>query len=83
MKNFGSIVVLLFLFGCSPKASTSDSWEVVLKTDKEGVVLKGSKAALMNAIRGGADIKIGWGGNRENLSHMVGHFKRKRGNGPP
>ena len=68
MKNLGSILVLLFLLGCSPKASTSDNWEVVLKTDKEGVVLEGSKAALMNAIRAGADIKIGWGGKRENLS---------------
>ena len=68
MKNLGSILVLLFLLGCSPKTTTSDNWEVVLKTDKEGVVLEGSKAALMNAIRAGADIKIGWGGKRENLS---------------
>ncbi len=68
MKNLGSIVVLLLFFGCSPKTSTSNSWEVVLKTDKEGAVLKGSKAALMDAIRSGADIKIGWGGKREDLS---------------
>nr|WP_298995830.1 hypothetical protein [uncultured Allomuricauda sp.] len=68
MKNLASIVVLLLFFRCTPKPSTTNNWEVVLKTDREGTVLKGSKAALMNAVRNGSDIKIGWGGKREDLS---------------
>lgn len=59
---------MFLLFGCSPNPSTNNSWKVVLKTDKEGAVLEGSKDALMAAIRGGADIKIGWGAKREDLS---------------
>lgn len=68
MKKYGYILLLAFFLACTQKPSSSNTWEVVLKTNKDGEVLKGSKAALVDAIRGGADIKIGWGGKREDLS---------------
>jgi len=59
--------LLFFLFSCH-SSSSSSQWEVVFKSDPQGKTLEGSKAALINAIRKGASIKIGWGGKREDRS---------------
>lgn len=40
------------------------SWRLVYRHDINGKGLKGSKAALLNAIRGGQALQIGWGLSR-------------------
>ncbi|MDT0608460.1 hypothetical protein [Croceitalea rosinachiae] len=68
--------VLLFLFclilvSCQENIN-NDKWDVVLATDKNGEVIKGDKASLINCIRNGADIKIGWG--NKNKRHSIEHI---------
>ena len=68
MKKIGGIFLFIIFWGCTPQPNTNNEWRVVLKTDRDGTVLKGSKQELMQAIRNGADLKIGWGVKREDLS---------------
>ena len=69
IKNkIGFLLLWAFFCACTSQTSNSDTWSIVLKTDKDGKILKGSKGALIDAIRGGANIKIGWGGKREDIS---------------
>lgn len=39
----------------------SPQWRLIYKHDTSGKKLKGSKAALLNAVRGGQPLQIGWG----------------------
>lgn len=68
MKKLILISLILGLFSCKQVQTPSNNWHIALKTDKEGKVLKGSKQELINAIRSGQEIKIGWGTKRESLS---------------
>ena len=68
MKKLLFYVAITLLFSCSGNQPQQNKWRIVLKTDKNGTVLKGSKLELINAIRNGQDLKIGWGGKREDLS---------------
>ncbi len=56
------------LLAAACQRSTDTTWQLVLKTDKDGSVVAGSKAALIDAVRNGSDLKIGWGVQREDLS---------------
>ena len=47
-------------------------WHVVYQADKNGEQLSGDKAILINAIRSGKDIKIGWGSQGKN--HTIEHI---------
>ncbi|MEM1339290.1 MAG: hypothetical protein AAF634_10185 [Bacteroidota bacterium] len=67
MKIFIPFCFLLLAIACQ-KPSNTASWQLVLKTDKDGSVIAGSKTALIEAIRKGSDLKIGWGAKREALS---------------
>ncbi len=53
--------------------SPVDSWSIALKTDQSGEILIGSKQTLITAIRGGADLKLGWGWIRgdKSLEHVA------------
>ncbi|TAI47421.1 hypothetical protein [Flagellimonas allohymeniacidonis] len=68
MKKLGAFLLVLLCLSCSPPPNANNEWRIVLKTDREGKVLKGSKQNLVNAVRNGADLKIGWGVKREDLS---------------
>ena len=68
MKKLLFYFAIILLFSCSGNQPQQNKWRIVLKTDKNGTVLKGSKLELINAIRNGQDLKIGWGGKREDLS---------------
>ncbi|MEM9648103.1 MAG: hypothetical protein AAF969_06450 [Bacteroidota bacterium] len=65
-------IFFLFFFGlilaCNTTTPIEDNWRIVLKTGRDGSVLSGSKADLMDAIRAGQDLKIGWGVKRKDLS---------------
>lgn len=67
MKKMLLFCLVVLLSSCV-KQQPSNDWQIVLKTDRDGGVLKGSKKDLMNAIRNGQDLKIGWGSKREDLS---------------
>jgi len=43
-------------------ASQPSTWKMVLEQNNKGVPLKGSKAALINAIRSGNEVRIYWKG---------------------
>lgn len=47
-------------------------YKIVYKNDKEGNTVLGSKQQLIDYIRGGADIKIGWGskGKTRRIEHL-------------
>lgn len=49
-----------------------ENWQVVYKTDKTGAKLIGSKQNLIDAIRQGLDVKIGWGfkGTAHSIEHV-------------
>ena len=47
-------------------------YNIVFKNDKQGNAILGSKDALIRHIRGGAEIKIGWGVKGEN--HSIEHL---------
>ena len=54
---------------------SGDDWgnyKLVYKNDKDGTTLTGSKEELVQHIRGGADIKIGWG--VKGTSHTIEHI---------
>ena len=64
-------VIFVLLLSCNPRNSSTD-FEVVFKSNKEGETLSGSKKALLQHIRGGSDIKIGWGSKGKN--HTIEHL---------
>ncbi|WP_299171365.1 hypothetical protein [uncultured Allomuricauda sp.] len=68
MRKLTLIAWVLALCSCQETQDSSNDWTVVLKTDKDGTVLSGSKQNLINAIRCGQDLKIGWGAKNERLS---------------
>ena len=69
MRNsFWFLAIFILCSACTEQKPTQNEWRIVLKTDKDGTVLKGSKLDLISAIRNGQDLKIGWGGKREDLS---------------
>lgn len=64
-KLTGAFAVLtLFLCSChTPKASNA-GWQKVFQNSAEGKVIFGDKSALLDAVRLGYPIRIGWGSNR-------------------
>ena len=60
------------LFSSCSNWRASNKWQIVYKVDSSGHPLIGNKEKLINAIRQGADIKIGWGSKGEN--HSIEHL---------
>ena len=71
MKRIGIILIIVFLVSCQQRP-TDLNFKIVYKCDKEGNTLVGSKKELINRIRGGAELKIGWGGKGE--KHSIEHL---------
>lgn len=65
------VISLLFLISCRSE-NNSTNYKIVYKNDKDGNTLIGSKEALIQQIRGGADLKIGWGfkGKTHSIEHL-------------
>lgn len=70
-KVLGVFCIFLILFcGCAERASerSSDSkqgWQLVFRNGKNGQVILGSKEKLIEAVRSGYSIRVGWGGRRQ------------------
>lgn len=57
-------ISLFFVFSCQSTKNTPSGWQLVFKNDATGKALFGNKTALLDAIRLGYPIRIGWGSNR-------------------
>ncbi len=67
------IAMISFFLVISCTTNNQDSnWSIAFKNDKDGNVIHGSKNELINAIRNGADIRIGWGskGKKHQIEHL-------------
>ncbi len=71
MFRKGVFVFLCFLISCQSEVKES-GFKIVYKNDKQGNTLIGSKEQLIQHIRGGAEIKIGWGSKGKN--HTIEHL---------
>lgn len=68
-----TLILVLLLVSCSYNHKQNNSiWTIAYKSNKQGNTLIGSKQQLINAIRQGASIKIGWGGKGKN--HSIEHL---------
>lgn len=67
-KVIMSACLITLLFSCQHYVK----WNVAYKNDREGNSLFGSKERLINAIRQGASIRIGWGwkGEQHSIEHL-------------
>ncbi|MEM9719160.1 MAG: hypothetical protein AAGA10_07935 [Bacteroidota bacterium] len=54
---------LLILYACQP-STTEAGWQKVFQNDADGNVVFGNKSDLVDAVRLGYPIRIGWGSNR-------------------
>ena len=78
MKNYKYskfVIIILFIlaFSCN-QYDEKDQWKIIYKNDKKGNTLLGSKTSVINAIRTGANIKIGWGSKGKN--HSIEHLSK-------
>lgn len=55
---------LIFLFSCQSPQPSQAGWQKVFQNDAEGNAVFGNKTDLMDAVRLGYPIRIGWGSNR-------------------
>ena len=71
--KYSIVITLISILLVSCKSENKNAqYHIVYKNDKSGNVLKGSKEELIKFIRGGADIKIGWG--VKGKSHTIEHL---------
>ena len=68
--------LFLFMMICSWYAIQAQSYDIVLATDFDGNVTKGSKAALIDYIREGKPVRVGWqldfnGDKKPDFDHWV------------
>nr|WP_298999719.1 hypothetical protein [uncultured Allomuricauda sp.] len=63
MKHKGLLLVLVIFLSCGPSMSTNESeWRLIYRNDSNGKTLFGKKQDLLNAIRNGNLVKVGYGG---------------------
>jgi len=68
MKNrcLFSILTILFLSSsCSLKVPDSETWQLVYRNDAEGETVFGDKSQLLDAVRSGLPIRVGFGGRSQ------------------
>ena len=58
-----SLLIILF-YSCNQTQEFDGGWKLVFKNDENGKVTYGKKVELVNAVRLGYPVRIGWGGNR-------------------
>lgn len=83
MKYLFLLVLSMFMLSCQPTTSNPESehqpdgWQLAYKHDEEGNPITGNKQDLIQAIRAGYSVRIGWGWEREregellHLEHMA------------
>ncbi len=71
-RIFISLVLAIVICSCNQTEQSNSNWLAVYKNDKQGNTIAGSKQELINAIRKGASIRIGWGAKGKN--HSIEHL---------
>ncbi len=64
MEKYRFILIVLILFGCASEKtidSTDYGWKLVYKHNEQGELISGSKNKVIEAVRNGLSIKIGYG----------------------
>lgn len=71
MKNRTILFGLLFVFFCScetPKTSV-EGWQKIFQNEASGQTTFGDKSKLIDAVRLGYPVRVGWGSNR--IEHVA------------
>ncbi|MEM8765788.1 MAG: hypothetical protein AAGD88_18375 [Bacteroidota bacterium] len=64
-KHLLFLLGLTFIFSCNQSTEIPESgWKMVYRNDENGTATFGDKAELLDAVRLGYPIRIGWGSNR-------------------
>ena len=58
------IFLMLFFSSCQGVEKSNTGWQKVFQNDAEGNAIYGDKSNLIDAVRLGYPIRIGWGGRR-------------------
>ncbi len=66
------LIGIFFLATACHQNALYPEWQIVYKNDEEGNTLIGDKSALVQAVRAGQDVKIGWG--HQGKSHTIEHL---------
>ncbi len=73
-----SFFIGMLMLSCTAdnnKSVESDTWRLVFKNDKEGNTLYGNKSDLIDAVRGGYRVRVGWGGKlRRDTTKTIEHL---------
>lgn len=71
MRSLFLLALSIFIFSCQSAPPVDriidkpDGWQLIFKHDEEGNSIGGSKEELIQAIRSGYSVRIGWGWERE------------------
>ncbi len=71
-KVFFCIMLIILSISCNKTKQEDSNWLLVYKNDKKGNTVSGNKQNLINAIRKGSSIRIGWGakGKHHTIEHL-------------
>ncbi len=56
--------ILILFCSCNHSKVPDQGWKMVFKNDENGTVIYGNKNELIDAVRLGYPVRIGWGGTR-------------------
>jgi len=79
-KSILLILILMTLIACNKLYKTDNenqfsNWQLIFKNDKNGNSIFGEKEKLINAVRNGNSIRVGWSSQRINdTTKSVEHF---------
>lgn len=80
-KVYGLCCVLsILIWACAqpttaPAGDSKQGWQLVFRNSKNGKIVFGSKERLVEAVRSGYSIRVGWGARRRNdTSKSVEHL---------
>lgn len=62
-------LILIVFFSCQSSNKSNEGWQMVFKNDANGQAVFGNKSKLIDAVRLGYPVRIGWGSNR--IEHVA------------
>ena len=70
-KKYHLLFLMFFLvfISCNTADESNQGWQLVFRNDVTGQTTFGDKAKLIDAVRLGYPVRIGWGGNR--IEHVA------------
>ena len=68
-RLFSLLLLLLLLCACQPPKESTAGWQKVFQNDANGQTVFGEKSKLLDAVRLGYPVRIGWGSTR--IEHVA------------